>query len=109
MDLDLRVKTHGSVSDRLAAAIEQAATPETHRTYDGDQFFSDAFVRRHSEFESLAEFCRACPSDRDDIGGIQRLPEDDRDAFVAATTEFETWAEMKEGSAIADLVVLNGL
>ncbi|WP_336338872.1 hypothetical protein [Haloarcula brevis] len=91
---------------RLSAAIERAATPEIRNSYDADTFFSDSFVRRHTEFESVDEFCRAGPCERDSPGGIQRLSAEDRDEFVAATTEFETWSEMKESAAVTDLVTL---
>lgn len=106
MVLDLRVKTNDTVSTRVRAVIEQAVAPETLNSYDRDTFFSDSFIQHHTEFESFDAFCQASPSDRASIGGIQRLPDDERDDFVARTTEFETWSEMKEGSAVADLITL---
>ena len=107
MVLDLQVKPTDPVSTRVKTVIEQAVTPETRNSYDADAFFSDSFVQYHTEFESFDAFCRACPSERDSVGGIQRLSVDERDGFVSEATEFETWAEMKEQSAVAELVTLS--
>jgi hypothetical protein len=103
---DLRGETGEHVPTRLTAVIDRALPPETRASYDSDAFFSQLFIRRHTEFESLSAFCQACPCERDTIGGVQELPADDRDDFVAATTEFETWEEMKERAALAELVTL---
>ncbi|SEA20627.1 hypothetical protein SAMN04488065_2248 [Haloplanus vescus] len=107
MVLDLRVKATDPVSTRVKAVVEQAIAPETRNAYDADTFFSDSFIQHHTEFESYDAFCRACPGEQDTIGAIQRLSADERDEFVAATTEFDTWADMKERSAVADLVTLS--
>jgi len=109
MALDLRVKTYDSVPTRITAAIDRAVAPDTRNSYDADQFFSDSFIQRHTEFESLRQFCRASPCERNSVGEIQGLPADERDEFVAATTEFETWSEMKDSSAVTDLVTLTNI
>jgi hypothetical protein len=109
MVLDLRVKTDDPVAARVRTVLEQAVAPETRSSYDSETFFSDSFVQHHTEFDSFDAFCRASPCERDSIGAIQRLPADERDDFVARTTEFETWAEMKERSAVADLVTLTNV
>ncbi|CQH49751.1 uncharacterized protein HHUB_1557 [Halobacterium hubeiense] len=106
MVLGLAVKTHEPVGARLRTAFERATEPETRTPGDVDAFFSQQFVRDHTEFHSLDEFCRACPCKRDSIGGVKRLSPDERDDFVAATTEFESWAAMKTSAATTDLVTL---
>jgi hypothetical protein len=108
MALDLGVTTQGSFPARLTMAIEGTIDPKTRGSRDADAFFSQSFVRRHTDFESLEAFCRACPCERDSVGGIQRLAPDERDEFVAATTDFETWSEMKQTAAVTDLVTLLG-
>lgn len=106
MALDLRVKTHDSLPARLTTALEGAIAPETPGSYDAHAFFSQAFVQHHTKFESFDAFCRACPCERDTVGGIQRLPADERNEFVATTTDFETWPEMKQSAAVTDLITL---
>lgn len=106
MVLDPWVKTDDSLSTRLTATLEQVIEPQARGVQDSDAFFSKSFIQRHTEFESLDEFCRTCPCERPTIGGVQRLSADERNEFVDATTEFETWSEMKESAAVADIVTL---
>lgn len=105
MVLGHSVKTHDPITG-LVATVERAVTPDTRSPDDADTLFSDSFVQRHTEFESLEEFCRASPCDRDSVGGVQHLSAEERDEFVAATTAFDTWSEMKQSAAVTDLVAL---
>lgn len=106
MVLDAGVKTGDSLHGSLAAVIEQAFTLEPRISNGHGQVTSETFVRHHTTFDSVAEFCAACPSERDTIGGIQQLSADDRDAFIARTTDFETWDAMKESAALEALLTL---
>ncbi|ELY81175.1 hypothetical protein [Natrinema pallidum] len=106
MVLDLQVKTDDPVSTRVRAVIEQAIAPETRNSYDADAFFADSFIQRYTEFESFDAFCQASPCERDSIAGIRRLSANERNDFVERTTDFERWSEMKESSAVADLITL---
>ena len=106
MALDLRVEAQSVGPTRLTTAVEKALTPATRDAQDGKAFFSESFVRRHTDFESVGELCRACPAERDTIGGLQAMSADERDAFVAARTDFETWSAMKDAAATSDLVTL---
>lgn len=98
MALDHRVGTYAPA--RLATTVARAVTPKPNT----EALFCRSFVREHTDFESLEAFCCACPCERDTVGSVQRLSADERDAFVATTTDFETWAEMRECAATSDLV-----
>ncbi|WP_436930068.1 hypothetical protein [Halosimplex halobium] len=106
MVLGSGVKTHGSLHGRFTTAIQRALTLETWVSRSRERVASDAFIRRNTEFDSVDGFCAACPSDDDTVAGVQRLSADERDAFVARTTDFETWAEMERSAAVEDLVTL---
>lgn len=106
MVLDLRVETPDPPTARITAVLEQTFRPETRGPDDESAFFSDSFVSRHTAFESFEEFCRACPAEQDTVGGLQRLPADERNEFVAANSDFETWSAMKRNAAVTDLVTL---
>jgi hypothetical protein len=106
MVLDVGVKTHDSLRNTLTTAIERALTLDTWVSRSRERVASEAFIRRHTQFESVAGFCAASPSSDDSIGGVQRLSADERDTFVARATDFETWAEMKRSAALEDLVTL---
>ncbi|ESS08340.1 MAG: hypothetical protein A07HN63_01842 [uncultured archaeon A07HN63] len=109
MVLDAEVKTADSLHCSLVTAIKRGFTLETWVSGSREQVASETFVRRHTTFDSVAEFCAACPSETDTIGGIQQLSADDRDAFIARTTDFETWQAMKEGAAMEDLLSLQNI
>lgn len=104
MVLGHRVET---LLPRLTARLGGALTPATRGPADGCGFFSDTFISRHTDFDSVDEFCQACPAGQESVGGVQRLGADEREAFVAARTDFESWAEMKRSAAMTDLVTLH--
>jgi len=106
MVLDSGVKAPGSLHTGLRTAIKRALTLESWVSRSRERVTSETFIRRHTQFDSVDEFCTACPCDDDTIGGVQRLSTDRRDAFVARTTDFEGWTEMKQTAATEDLVTL---
>jgi hypothetical protein len=109
MVLDVGVKTGDSLRISLTTAIERALTLKTWVSRPREQVTSEPFIRRHTEFDSVEAFYAACPCDDDTVGGVQQLPPDERDGFVARTTDFETWDAMKESAAIEDLVTLQNV
>lgn len=109
MVLDFGVKTHDSPSTNLQTVIKRTLISTTLVSSPRDGMFSQAFIRRRTQFESVNAFCNACPCDDDTIGSVQRFSGDERDAFVNRTTEFETWGEMKRSAAVADLVTLHNV
>jgi len=109
MALDVGVKTGDSLHTSLTTAIERALTLETWVSSSRQQVDSEPFIRRHTQFGSVDEFCVASPCEDDTIGGVQRLPTDERDAFVARTTDFETWEAMTESAALEDLTTLQNV
>lgn len=91
---------------RLDTVIERAIAPPPRICDTG--IFSQQFLRRHTEFESMEAFCEACPCEPNTLGGVQSLSPGERNAFVDRTTDFETWAEMTSRAAVADLIALAG-
>ncbi|MBV0922866.1 hypothetical protein KTS45_01510 [Halomicroarcula limicola] len=109
MVLDSGVKTHDSLHTALRRAIERAFTLETWISGSRERVASETFMRRRTQFSSVDGFCVACPCNQDTIEGVQRLSADERNAFVARTTDFETWDEMKRSAAVEDLVTLQSV
>jgi hypothetical protein len=109
MVLDSGVKTYDSPYTNLTTAIERALSLETWVSNSREHVASESFIRRHTQFDSVNEFCVASPSDDETIGGIQQLSMDERNEFVARTTDFETWTEMQHSAAIEDLVTLQNV
>jgi hypothetical protein len=109
MVLDFGVKTPDSLHTSLTTAIERALSLEAWVSRAREQVASESFMCRHTQFDSVDEFCGASPSCEDTIGSVERLSTDERNAFIARTTDFETWAEMKDSAALEDLVTLQNV
>ncbi|WP_181686431.1 hypothetical protein [Halorhabdus salina] len=109
MVLDFGVRTQDTLLAELRHGLERALALQTWVADADDGVVSEAFVRRHTQFESVTAFCVASPCEADTIGGLQRLEADERDAFIDRTTDFETWPAMKENAAVEDLVTLHNV
>lgn len=109
MVLDQGVKTHDWLHTGFTTAIKRTLSLETWVSSSHEKVLLETFIRRRTEFTSIDEFCETSPCDENTIGGIQRLPTDERDAFVARTTDFETWREMKQSAAVEDLLSLQNV
>ncbi|QSG10015.1 hypothetical protein [Halapricum desulfuricans] len=109
MVLGSGVKTRDSLHTDLITAIERALSLEAWVSSAHERILSPAFVRRHTQFDSVDRFCEASPSGDATIGSVQQLSADERDAFVARTTDFETWGEMKERAAVENLMTLQNV
>ncbi|WP_135667348.1 hypothetical protein [Halorhabdus rudnickae] len=109
MVLDFEVRTQDALWAELRRGLDRALALKTWITDADDGVVSEAFVRRHTRFESVTAFCEACPCESNTIGGVQRLAAGERDAFVDRTTDFETWPAMKESAAVEDMVTLHNV
>ena len=76
MVLDTGVKTHRSLHTDLTTAIERALSLEAWVSNSHEKVLTTAFVRRRTQFASVAAFCERCPCETDTIGGVQRLSDD---------------------------------
>lgn len=106
--MDLQVAGLADLEERLGAAIDRVGELRTGTRVETETFFSEAFMRAHTEFDSFAGFCDRSPWPLDDVGDVQDLPRDRLDEYVASTTEFESWEGMKTQAAeeaIIDRVV----
>lgn len=109
MGLDSGGKPDDLQHTGLTTKIERALSPETWVSNSREKVLSETFISRRTQFDSVDEFCTASPCADDTIGGIQRLPANERDAFVARTTDFETWAAMKRSAAVTTLLRLQNV
>lgn len=102
MELGLSVEDPDSLHERLRHALERSDEPNPRSP---PAFFAPTFMREHTRYESFDAFCAASPWDAEDVGRLDRVDTGELDAFVAATTEFDDWAEMERTAAIEDVLV----
>lgn len=79
--------------------LELLAFGDVEQTVEPGEFFDPAFMREHTQFETFAAFRAESPWDADEPGDVEDVPTDELDAYVARTTEFETWLAMRNEAA----------
>ncbi len=68
-----------------------------------DEFFDPAFLARHSQFSSFDEFAKESPWTITEWSDIDEIAAEDLDTFVAETTEFESWRQLRNRAAGREL------
>ena len=87
-------------SDLAAAAADADDLPDPRDVVGRDEeipleeLFSEAFVRDHTEFQSLDELVAASPADADSAAELGKVPDGAWDEFVAETSVFDDEEEM---------------
>ncbi|ODR80787.1 hypothetical protein BG842_23715 [Haladaptatus sp. W1] len=104
MDFDLRVSELDPLHGRLEEAQERVFELQAGTRVDSDEFFSKEFMRTHTQYDSFRAFYRGGSWDLDEAGDMDELPNDRLDGYVAETTEFETWEEMKTAAAEEEIL-----
>ena len=104
MDFDLRVSELDPFHGRLEKAQERVFELQAGTRVDSDEFFSEEFMRSHTQFDSFHAFHRESPWDIDEGSSMDELPAERLDGYVAETTAFETWEEMKTRAAQAEIL-----
>jgi len=65
------------------------------------ELFPDAFMRRHSRFETVQEMFDASPYKVESQSDLDAIPDDEWDRYIRANTAFQSWAEMIETGGAA--------
>ncbi|WP_459191189.1 hypothetical protein [Halosimplex sp. J119] len=101
MDLDLRVeRPDRPIRRTLVRGVEQLSSARA----PADRTIRDSFIQRHTRFRSLDAFCEASPSEGNGLAAVLRLDAEERDRFVAASSEFHDWSELRRTARIEDAI-----
>jgi hypothetical protein len=77
----------------VAAEAEDLPHPRDvvgeHEEIPVEAIFDETFMQEHTDFETFDEMVAASPSDAEDAGELELVPDGTWDAFVAETTVFE--------------------
>lgn len=102
--MDLQVAGLEELDERVETALDRIAEFRAGTQVDSDAFFSDQFMVEHTSYETFDAFCAQSPWDlraRNDVLGVSR---DRLDEYVADSTDFESWEEMKTRAAEVHIV-----
>jgi len=97
--MDLQVAGLEDLEERVGNALARIGELQAGTSVQSDAFFSRPFMRDHTEFDSFAAFCTQSPWALDDVSDVQDVSRDQLNEYIAATTDFETWEEMKTQAA----------
>ncbi|WP_267643136.1 hypothetical protein [Haloarchaeobius amylolyticus] len=102
--MDLRVSGLEDLEERVGSALERIGELQAGTRIESDAFFSDPFMRDHTEFDSFAAFCDRCPWPVEDASDVQDVSREELDEYIAATTDFESWEGMKTQAAEEEII-----
>ncbi|GGK76413.1 MULTISPECIES: hypothetical protein [Haloarcula] len=102
--MDLQVAGLEDLEERVRKAADRIGELQAGTRVHSDTFFSQQFMRNHTEFDSFDSFCTQSPLTLNDISDVQDAPRDQLNEYIAATTDFETWEGMKTQAAEEDII-----
>ncbi|MFD1643874.1 hypothetical protein [Halohasta litorea] len=102
--MDLQVAGLEDLEEKVETALTRIDELQAGTRVTSDTFFSQPFMRDHTEFDSFSAFCTESPWPVDDIGDLQAISRDPLNDYIATTTEFETWETMKTQAAEEEII-----
>jgi len=102
--MDLQVTGLEDLEERVGEALDRVNELQAGARVRSDTLFTQSFMRAHTEFDSFAAFCTQSPWALDDVTDVQDLSRDRLNEYLTATTDFETWEEMKTQAAEEEII-----
>ncbi|WP_226481589.1 hypothetical protein [Natrinema amylolyticum] len=102
--MDLRTGDLVDLEGRLQTAVARIGTLQAGTRVRSDDFFSESFMRDHTQFDSFTAFCEASPWSLEDSRNIRHVRGRRLDTYVADMTDFEDWEAMKTQAAEEEIV-----
>ncbi|RDZ51083.1 hypothetical protein C5C07_15830 [Haloferax sp. Atlit-4N] len=102
--MDLQITGLEDLEERVGNALNRIGELQAGTRIQSDTFFSQPFMRDHTEFDSFAAFCDQSPWAFDDVADVRDVSRARLDEYVAGRTDFETWEEMKTRAAEEEII-----
>ncbi|MBC9988034.1 MULTISPECIES: hypothetical protein [Haloferax] len=102
--MELQITELEDLEERVGSALTRIGELQAGTWVQSDAFFSQSFMRDHTEFDSFAGFCEQSPWEFDDIDDAQDISRDRLNEYIVATTDFETWEGMKTQAAEEEII-----
>ncbi len=84
--------------DKLQRKLKQMekAAKELHGTHSVSfaDLFTPSFMQKYTQFQSFEDFLSSSGFEVNSQEDFEAIPDKDMDAYVAKTTDFETWEDM---------------
>ncbi|ELK55015.1 hypothetical protein [Haloferax volcanii] len=102
--MELQITELEDLVERVGNAPTRIGELQAGTRVQSDTFFSQSFMRDHTEFDSFAGFCEQSPWEFDDIDDARDISRDRLNEYIVATTDFETWEGMKTQAAEEEII-----
>ncbi|MFB6166549.1 MAG: hypothetical protein ABEJ31_15425 [Haloarculaceae archaeon] len=93
-----------AIAETVETVLDRIGDVQAGRRVNSDAAFSDPFVRDHTQFDSFEAFRAASPWSPERDGDLRDGDRERLDAYVARTTDFETFAEMERVAAEEEII-----
>ncbi|KNY26357.1 hypothetical protein [Pseudobacteroides cellulosolvens] len=90
--------------------VNKAEELEGENEVSFEVLFNDNFIQKYTSFKTLGEMFDKSQYKVESAEDLDKIPEEELDAYVNKNTEFESWAEMMEtaiGEYCADKIGLD--
>ena len=101
VNVDFKINGLDELNERLDALTEKVSSLEGNHTLPFLELFSDAFMQECSSFSSFADFLEAGGFEVNSPDDFKAIPDDEFDAHIAETTDFDSWESMQK-AAVAE-------
>ncbi len=99
MSSDFKEKILDAIGTAIDEAHQRAQVLEGTHNIPAEELFPPSFVQEHTSFEAIEAFLVAGDFDPEHDGDWDTLADDGLDRHVRETTDFDTWAEMKDAAS----------
>lgn len=83
---------------KLREMAERARALHGHHQIPFNELFTDAFMRRHTQFASFDALLQQSGFKVETTEDFARIPDDQWDQFIAAHTSFASWQAMQKAA-----------
>ena len=87
-----------AIEEGIADVLETAEELKGTHSLQAEELFPPSFMREHTAFENVEDFLVDGDFDLEQDGGWDALAEKGLNQHVRDTTDFDTWAEMKDAA-----------
>jgi hypothetical protein len=98
MSSDIDENLSDVIEERVAEFLKTAQELKGEHSIPARELFPPSFMCEHTSFERVEEFLIDGDFDTERDGGWDALADEGLDQHVRDTTDFESWAEMKDAA-----------
>lgn len=97
--MKIQIKGFDKLQKQLKDLEQRAKSLDGEHQVSFEELFPGEFMRRHTNFESIAEMLEAGGFEVKTTEDFKKIPDAEWDAFISKRTRFANWKEMQGTAA----------